>query len=163
PLIANHDPDDLRSDQMLVPPSVLHGGEFLFGTDNYGRDIFSRVVWGSRISVTVAFAAVTIGGIVGALFGLTSAFVGGWYDLVLQRFIDSVQAIPGVILALAIMAALGSSLTNVIIAIALGLIAMQARVIRAQALGIKENMYVEAARASGAPGSWILARHIMPN
>lgn len=164
PLIATHDPYELRVDKLFVPPLFASGGqEFVLGTDNYGRDLFSRIVWGSRISVTVAFVAVAIGSSIGAMLGLTSAFLGGKFDILIQRVIDAKQAIPGLILALAIMAALGSSLQNVVIAISIGLIATQTRVIRSQGLAIRETMYVEAARAMGATGPRILLQHMLPN
>ncbi|MBI2888144.1 MAG: ABC transporter permease [Chloroflexi bacterium] len=164
PWIAPYDPYELRVDKLFVPPAFSQGGqEFLLGTDNYGRDLFSRIVWGSRISITVSFIAVAIGSVIGALLGLTSGFVGGRFDLLVQRFIDAKQAIPGLILALAIMAALGQSMTNVIIAISIGLIAGQTRIIRSAALSVKENMYIEASRAIGCTGPRILFRHMLPN
>jgi len=164
PWIATHDPYELRVNALFVPPAFAEGGrEFLLGTDNYGRDLFSRIVWGSRISVYVAFTAVAVGSSIGALLGLTSAFVGGKFDIIVQRVIDAKYSIPALILALALMAALGSSVNNVIIAISINIIGSQCRVVRSTALGIKENMYIEAANAIGATGPRILFRHLLPN
>lgn len=159
PGIATHDPYELRVDSLFVPPNVDHR----FGTDNYGRDLFSRVVWGSQISVFVGFVSVAIGGVLGALIGLACGYFGGRFDMIVQRFVDAKQAIPGLVLALAIMAALGASVTNVIIAISIGLVTSQARIVRSQALAVKEMMYVEAARSIGCSDAWILFRHVMPN
>jgi len=164
PWIAPFDPYELRVNALFVPPAFAAGGrEFLLGTDNYGRDLFSRIVWGSRISVYVAFTAVAIGSTIGALLGLTSAFVGGKFDIIVQRVIDAKYSIPALILALALMAALGSSVNNVIIAISINIIGSQCRVVRSTALGIKENMYIDAANAIGATGPRILFRHLLPN
>lgn len=164
PIIAPYDAYELRSDKLFVPPAFAAGGSgFLLGTDNFGRDIFSRILWGSRTSVSVSLLSVAVGSIVGSLLGLTSGFVGGRFDLLVQRGIDALQAIPGLVLALAIMAALGQSVQNVITAIAIGLIAEQTRVLRSSALAVKEHTYVEAARAIGCTGQRILLRHILPN
>ena len=159
PTIATHDPYELRVDRLFLPPNQQN----LFGTDNYGRDLFSRLVWGSRISVYVGFVSVAVGGILGALIGLACGYLGGRFDMIVQRFVDAKQAIPGLVLALAIMAALGASLTNVIIAISIGLVTSQARIVRSQALAVREMMYVEAARGIGCSDFRILFRHIMPN
>ena len=164
PLIATHDPYQLRVDSLFVPPAFMAAGrEFLLWTDNYGRDLFSRIVWGSRISVYVAFTAVAIGSTIGALLGLTSAFLGGKFDIIVQRVIDAKYSIPALILALALMAALGASINNVIIAISINIIGSQTRVIRSAALAVKENMYIEAAPAPGGPGYPLLVRHLLPN
>lgn len=163
PIIATHDPYELRVDSLFVPPSFASGKEFILGTDNYGRDLFSRIVWGARISIYVSMVAVALGSTFGGMLGLLSGFVGGRFDIVVQRIIDAKLSIPGLILALSIMAALGASVNNVIIAISIGIIASQTRVIRSAALGIKQNMYIEAARAIGAPGYRILLQHMLPN
>ncbi|MBI2887868.1 MAG: ABC transporter permease [Chloroflexi bacterium] len=164
PWLAPYDPYELRVDHLFVPPAFAAGGqEFLLGTDNYGRDLLSRLIWGARISVYVGFVSVGVGSIIGALWGLSAAYLGGKFDLITLRFVDGMQAVPGLILALTIMAALGQSLTNVIIAIGFQLIDNQCRVIRSAGLAVRQTMYVEAARAIGAPDPRILLRHMLPN
>lgn len=164
PWIAPNDPSELRVDKLFKPPMFAAGGdEFILGTDNFGRDLFSRIVWGARISLYVSLTAVFFGSTFGGMLGLTSGYLGGRFDIIVQRIIDAKQSIPGLILALAIMAALGASVNNVIIAISIGIISSQTRVIRSAALGIKQNMYIEAAKAIGAPGIRVLLRHMLPN
>lgn len=164
PVLAPFDPNLINSGRQFVPPAFMSGGQqYLLGTDEFGRDLLSRIIWGARVSVAVSFSSVAIGSVIGGLLGLTSAFLGGKFDTFIQRVIDGIQAIPGLILALTIMAALGASMTNVIIAIALGLIVGQTRVMRATALGVIQNPYIESARSLGASGPWILLRHVLPN
>ena len=158
PLIAPHDPTD-SSFARDLPES----GDHLLGTDPLGRDVFSRLVMGSRISIYVGIVSVFAGITLGAVIGLITAYSGGIIDLVLQRFIDAIQAFPGLILAMAVMATLGPSLTNVIIAIAILMIPGGARVIRGTSLSIKEQTYVDAARAVGCSSVRIMALHIWPN
>ena len=158
PLIAPYDPTD-SSFKRDLPES----GDHLLGTDPLGRDIFSRLVMGSRISIYVGIVSVFAGISLGAVIGVITAYSGGVIDLVLQRFIDAIQAFPGLILAMAVMATLGQSLTNVIIAIAILMIPGGARVIRGTSLSIKEQTYVDAARAVGCSSIRIMARHIWPN
>ncbi|MBI4498095.1 MAG: ABC transporter permease [Chloroflexi bacterium] len=159
PLLAPYDPLELRVDQTFVPP----GGEFPLGTDNYGRDLFSRIVWGAQISLYVGILAVVFGTTTGALLGLVSGYFGGRLDFWLQRVMDSVMAFPGLVLALAIVAMLGQSITNVILAISIVIIPSASRVERSQALAIKQQMYIDAARAVGATDSRILMFHMLPN
>jgi peptide/nickel transport system permease protein len=159
PVVAPYDPYELRVDHMFAPP----GPTFYLGTDDYGRDIYSRIIYGARISLYVGILAVTLGTTTGAFLGLVSGFLGGRVDTVIQRIMDSLLAFPALILALAIVAALGQSTTNVIIAVAVVLMPTAARVIRASVLSIKENVFVEAGRAIGCGNMRILLRHIMPN
>jgi peptide/nickel transport system permease protein len=159
PVVAPYDPYELRVDQLFTPP----GPTFYLGTDDYGRDIFSRIIYGSRISLYVGVLAVVLGTTTGAFLGLVSGFVGGRTDTVIQRIMDSLLAFPALILALAIVAALGQSTTNVIIAVGVVLMPTAARVIRSSVLSIKENIFVEAGRAIGCGNLRILLRHIMPN
>lgn len=159
PLISPYDPYEMRFDQLFAPP----GGQFLLGTDNYGRDILSRIMWGSRISLMVGCLSVLFGITSGALLGLVSGFVGGKVDSISQRFIDILMAFPVLILALCVVAALGPSVRNVIIAVSIVLIPQGTRVVRSSALAVRETQYVDAARAVGASNWHILMNHILPN
>ena len=140
-------------------PSVEHW----FGTDEFGRDLLSRIMYGARIALFVGFAASFIGCTIGGLLGVTSAYVGGRLDLLLERLMDILLAFPQLILALAIASILGPSVPNVVIAIAIPIIPRAARVVRATALAVKENVYVEAVAALGAAQARIVLRHIVPN
>ena len=140
-------------------PSVEHW----FGTDEFGRDLMSRIMYGARIALFVGFTASFIGCTIGGLLGVTSAYVGGKLDLLLERLMDILLAFPQLILALAIASILGPAVQNVVIAIAIPIIPRAARVVRATALAVKENVYVEAVAALGAPQRRIVLRHIVPN
>jgi peptide/nickel transport system permease protein len=140
-------------------PSVEHW----FGTDEFGRDLMSRIIYGARIALFVGFTASFIGCTIGGLLGVTSAYVGGRVDLLLERLMDILLAFPQLILALAIASILGPSVPNVVIAIAIPIIPRAARVVRATTLAVKENVYVEAVSALGAPQPRIVLRHIVPN
>jgi peptide/nickel transport system permease protein len=140
-------------------PSVEHW----FGTDEFGRDLMSRIMYGARIALFVGFTASFVGCSIGGLLGVTSAYVGGKLDLLLERFMDILLAFPQLILALAIASILGPAVQNVVIAIAIPIIPRAARVVRATALAVKENVYVEAVAALGAPQRRIVLRHIVPN
>jgi peptide/nickel transport system permease protein len=140
-------------------PSVEHW----FGTDEFGRDLLSRIMYGARIALFVGFAASFIGCTIGGLLGVTSAYVGGRLDLLLERLMDILLAFPQLILALAIASILGPAVQNVVIAISIPIIPRAARVVRATALSVKENVYVEAVSALGAPQHRIVLRHIVPN
>ena len=158
PLIAPYDPLDASFARSL-PVS----GEHWLGTDPLGRDVFSRVIMGSRISIYVGIVSVFIGVSLGAFIGIVTAYAGGVLDLVVQRFVDAIQAFPGLVLAMAIMVTLGQSINNVIIAIAILLVPGGARIIRGSALSIKEQTYIDSARAVGCSHIRIMARHIFPN
>lgn len=159
PLLVAHDPDAIGAGARLSPPLQ---GHFL-GTDYLGRDIWSRLVYGSRVSLIVGLAASLLGATLGALLGLCSGYFSGQVDNVIQRVMDTLMAFPMLILAIAIIAALGASLTNVILAICLPVVPRAARVVRSAALGIKSTYYVDAARALGCSHRAILFRHILPN
>jgi peptide/nickel transport system permease protein len=159
PLLTSHDPVEMRLSDRQLPPSRAH----FFGTDEFGRDVFTRVLYGGRISLRVGIIAVSIGMIVGSVIGLAAGYFGRWFDMVSQRFIDVMLAFPDLILALAIVAVLGPSLTNVMIAIGISSIPVYARVMRGQVLSLREKEYVEAARAAGAGHMRLIFRHILPN
>ena len=158
PLIAPYEP--LKSDfrHMTKPPAAPH----YFGTDQIGRDTLSRVIYGSRASLTVAIGAVVFGTTLGALWGLASGYFGGRIDIISQRIIEFLQSFPDLILAMAIAMALGAGFSTVIVAIAITRIPFGGRVIRAVVLSLKELSYVEAARGLGASHLRIMARHILP-
>ena len=158
PLLAPHDP--LRSNfrRMQKPPDA----QSYFGTDQIGRDTLSRVIHGSRASLTVAAGAVLFGTTLGAIWGLACGYLGGRFDLISQRAIEFMQSFPDLILAMAIAMALGGGLGTVIVAIAITRVPFGGRVIRAVVLSLKEMSYVEAARGVGASKLRIMARHILP-
>ena len=143
---------------MSKPPSAVHW----FGTDQIGRDILSRVIYGSRASLTVAIGAVLLGTTTGALWGLASGYFGGRFDLISQRINEFLQSFPDLILAMAIALALGAGMGTVIVAIAVTRIPFAGRVIRSVVLSLKELSYVEAARGVGASHMRVMLRHILP-
>jgi ABC-type dipeptide/oligopeptide/nickel transport system permease subunit len=159
PVISPYDP--LKQDYLAIAqaPSSAHW----LGTDDLGRDVLSRIIYGTRVSLQVGAISVAIAVVFGAVLGLISGYVGGVVDEVIMRFVDSVQAFPGLILALGLTAALGPSIRNVMIAIGFISSPTIARLARAQTLSIRESEYVSAARVSGASASRIIARHIWPN
>jgi peptide/nickel transport system permease protein len=158
PYLAPYEP--LKSDfrAMSKPPDARH----YFGTDQIGRDTFSRVIHGSRASLTVGFAAVLLGTTLGALWGLASGYLGGRFDILSQRMIEFMQSFPDLILAMAIAMALGAGTGTVIVAIAITRIPFGGRVIRSVVLSLKEMSYVEAARGLGASNLRVMLRHILP-
>ena len=159
PFIATHDPYNIDPFNQYAAPS----SELWFGGDQLGRDIYSRIVYGTRISLVVGIISALIGSSVGMLIAVSSAYFGGMTDLLSQRVMDGMMAFPALILAIAIMAALGASLTNVIIALTVVYIPSTARILRSQALAIKEMDYVLAARSVGA-GHWrVMLYHMVPN
>jgi peptide/nickel transport system permease protein len=164
PMIAPYDPRQIiREENNRVPVYVAPGSAYLLGTDHVGRDILSRIIYGARISLYVGFGAVLIGVTGWFVVGLVSAYAGGAVDLIVQRVVDAMMAVPGLVIVLAMMAVLGSSLNNVIIAIVIGMLAPVVRTVRSQVLSVKEMEYVVAARAVGAPSARIIGRHLMPN
>jgi peptide/nickel transport system permease protein len=158
PLIATHDPiDNDVANQFTGPNSTYY-----FGTDQLGRDLFSRIVYGARTSLYVGIFTVAFGTTSGAILGIVSAYYSK-LDFLIQRVVDAMLAIPNLLLALAIISVLGPSLTNTIIAIGIGFIPGTTRVLRAQAISIQQRPYVEAARSIGASDLRIVVRHIAPN
>jgi peptide/nickel transport system permease protein len=158
-LLAPYDPYELRISQMFASP----GRTFLLGTDEYGRDLLSRLLYGARVSLYVGLLAVGFGTTSGALLGLVSGYFRGKTDFVLQRLMDWLMAFPTLVLALAIVAALGQSTFNVILAVAVVIVPTAARVIRATVLTVREQAFVEAGRAIGCSDGRLLFQHILPN
>ncbi|MFH1857234.1 MAG: ABC transporter permease [Candidatus Omnitrophota bacterium] len=161
PFIAGHDPyrTSLTEDDMLQPPSLKH----FMGTDDLGRDIFSRMVYGARISLSVGFVAVAISLLVGVVLGAISGFYGGKVDFVIMRFVEIMMCLPRIYFILMIITFLGPNITNVMIVIGLTSWAGLARMVRAEFLTQKERDYVLAARACGSSNLKIIFRHILPN
>jgi peptide/nickel transport system permease protein len=159
PFLTRFDPVTTNSALSLAPPSAEH----IFGCDFLGRDIYSRIVYGARISLAVGLGAAALGCVVGVALGLTSGYLGGWIDLIIQRLVDIMQALPVLILALMMAAALGPAIDNTILAISIPLIPYSARVIRSNTLALREMPYVEAARAVGMSEFRIAVRHVLPN
>jgi peptide/nickel transport system permease protein len=157
-VIATHDP--VRTS---MRPLAEPGADHWLGTDNLGRDLWSRVVHGSRISLAVGVASTLLGAVVGGIIGLLSGYVGGRTDLLSQRVMDIMQALPILVLALVLAAAMGPSLTNAIVAISIPIIPRAARVIRSSVLAIREFAYIEAARALGVRHLRVAFRHVLPN
>ena len=145
-------------DTLNSPPSAKHW----FGVDPLGRDIFSRLLMGSRISLTAGFVSVAVGAVIGTVLGLVAGFYGGWWDRAIMRLCDVLFAFPGILLAIAIVAILGSGMANVIIAVSIFSIPTFARLVRGNTLSLKHLTYVEAARSIGASDATIVLRHIFP-
>jgi glutathione transport system permease protein len=158
PFIAPYDPYAIDYGNAMMPPSPQHWA----GTDIYGRDILSRIIYGTRISLTVGISSVTIGAIVGVSLGLLSGFFGGFLDEIIMRSADVLFAFPGILLAIAVVAILGPGLVNVVAAVAIFSIPTFARIVRSNTLSLKESLYVRAARSMGASNKRIMFVHIMP-
>lgn len=158
-VIETHDPIVQDIPHRLTAP----GADYWFGSDPFGRDVYSRIIHGARISLYVGLVAVIIGAVSGTIVGISSAYFGGRYDLIIQRSVDALLAFPSLVLALALVSALGASINNVTIAISIAFAPPIARMSRASALSVKEEVYVEAARAVGASPLRVMARHVLPN
>ena len=157
--ITRYDPTATNAAASLARP----GADYWLGADFMGRDMWARIVYGARISLVVGIGSTALSCIFGVTIGLFSGYFGGWFDLVVQRFMDMLQALPLLVLALVMAAALGPSVTNTIIAISIPLVPSVARVIRANTLMLRELPYVEAARAAGMNEAAIAWRHVLPN
>ena len=159
PIISPHDPLAQSPDDSYLPPGPGH----LLGTDELGRDLLSRILWGARVSLPVALVAVVVGLVGGGALGLVCGYRGGLTDLLLMRLVDALLAFPGLILAIAIVAALGPSLVNAMVAIGIVAIPVYARLVRGQILQLKQLEFITAARSMGASPLRIVFQHLVPN
>ncbi|WP_322622036.1 nickel transporter permease [Aedoeadaptatus coxii] len=159
PLIATQAPEAQDLAARFQSPSAAH----FFGTDNFGRDIFSNVVYGARISLFIGLVATIISVIIGTIIGAVAGFFGGAVDNLMMRLVDIILSIPSLILAIAISAVLGTGIRNLILAVSLSSITNYARIVRASVLSVKEQEYVEAAKIGGASNFRLIFRHILPN
>ena len=159
PAIFPYDPNVADLDHVLLPPSLAHP----FGTDHLGRDLLTRVVFGTRVSFLIGILAVAFSASLGVPVGLVSGVRGGVVDLVVQRFVDLLLAFPGFLLALTLIAVLGVGVTNVVVSVGLAAVPQYVRLARGVALSVKEQAYIEAARAAGVGEGRILVRHVLPN
>jgi len=159
PVLTPEDPLEQQYGRVLTGPNSSN----LFGTDQFGRDILSRIVAGSRQSLMVAAIAIAIASSIGTLLGLVTGYYGGWIDMLIQRLIDVQLAFPGVLFALAVVAVLGPGLRNAMIAVGISLVPSYARMVRGAVLSVRENAYIEAARVVGVGDVRLVARHILPN
>ena len=159
PLISTFDPNKMDTRASLLAPSAEH----IFGTDQFGRDVFSRVIHGGRVSLEVALTAVFTAVVVGGLIGLVTGYYGGWTDTVAMRFMDVLIAFPSLLLALFLVASLGADLKNLILAISLTRVPYFARLVRAEVMALAQRPFIAASRTMGASDLRVLARHLLPN
>jgi peptide/nickel transport system permease protein len=160
PLLAPHDPyAQVLSDRLVGPGSPGH----LLGTDQFGRDLLSRLIYGARVSLQAGVVAVTIGAGVGLILGLTAGYLGGWVDMLIGRLFDIILSFPTILLALAIIAILGPSLMNVIIAIGITTVPNYGRVLRGAMIAVRKREFMQASEAFGASSLYVLTRHALPN
>ncbi|WP_068775854.1 ABC transporter permease [Paenibacillus sp. FJAT-26967] len=157
--IASYDPTEMNADILLQPPGLFH----LFGTDYFGRDVFSVMVYGSRDSLFIGIGSVLLGGTVGAIIGSLAGYAGGWIDTILMRLIDVLMTIPGLLLSLAIAAALGPSLFNIVLAVSVSIVPKFARVVRSQIMSVRYRPFVTASRSIGAGNLHIFMKHVIPH
>lgn len=157
--IAPYDPKLQNYAAMLDPPSSSH----LLGTDDLGRDVFSRLIHGASASVYAAVLAVTVAAVLGVPVGLVAGYVGGWTDQIISRILDTFLSFPAIVLAIAVTGVLGIGLTNAMLSVGIVFAPQLARLVRARALVLKQELYVEASQCFGASSGWILTRHILPN
>ena len=159
PQLSHYSPIKQDLLHRLQPPSMAH----YFGTDELGRDIFTRIVWGCRTSLVIGLSAVAIGCVFGTTIGCIAGFYGGWVDNVLMRCVDVLMAVPNLMLGISIVAALGNSIFNLILAIGLGQMAGFARVTRSSVITVRAEQYIEAARSTGASNLRIIWKYVLPN
>ncbi|MBI4340443.1 MAG: ABC transporter permease [Chloroflexi bacterium] len=158
-VVRPYDPIQMNFLERLEGPSAKHW----FGTDPFGRDVFSSILGGARVSIYVGFASVTLGAGLGGIWGIASGYLGGKFDLVSQRLVDVKQSIPTLALALAVVATFGNSLNMVVLAISLGALGGAVRVVRSQAITVRHTTFIDAARALGSTDLRIILRHVLPN
>jgi len=159
PVIAPYGPNEIHGLKIVQPPSST----FVLGTDALARDVFSRILYGARVSLMVGFGAVGLSILLSTIIGILSGYIGGFFDTVIQRCVDAIMSFPWLIIMLTVMAILGPGIRNVILALALAMFAGGSRVVRGAVLSIKESEYVMAARAVGCKQWMIILRHILPN
>ncbi|WP_257029213.1 ABC transporter permease [Neobacillus driksii] len=159
PLLAPYDPYEINLENKLIPPSTDHW----MGTDDKGRDILSRILYGSRLSMGIGITAVIFGAFFGIIFGLIAGYYGKWIDSTIMRIMDILLAFPGILLALAIISTLGPGLINVTIAVGAYSIPLFARIVRGSTLEVKRLEYIDAVRSLGADDLTIIFKHILPN
>ncbi|MEK8127946.1 ABC transporter permease [Paenibacillus filicis] len=157
--VTSYSPTKIDPTSLMQPPGRLHW----LGTDYFGRDVYTLIVYGARDSLLLGLASVLVGGVAGAALGTLSGYIGGWVDALVMRFIEVLMTIPGILLALAIAAATGPSLTNVVLAIAASAVPRYARVMRSQILSVKHRHFVLASRSIGSTGLRIFFKHVLPN
>lgn len=157
--LSSYDPILMNTKERMLPPSAAHP----FGTDNFGRDVYTRALYGGRISLQVGIISVSIGAVIGTLLGLLAAYYRGWIDAVIMRFVDVLMAFPSILLALAIVAFMGRSLPNVMIAVGISNIPVFARIVRGSALSVLQMEYVTAASLIGCGPRRVILRHVLPN
>lgn len=164
-VLAPHDPAQINPTEMLKPPAWAEGGskEYFLGTDNLGRDMLSRVIHGSRVSLLVGVASVILAGIIGVVVGLVSGYYGGWIDSVLMRIVDSFLSIPNILFALVFLTVFGPSVPTLIVVLGVTNWVAYARIVRGETLSIKEREFVKAAHSMGVKDRVIIIRHITPN
>ncbi len=156
---APYEPNEIELGNALKPPSLAHW----LGTDEFGRDVLSRILYGSRLSLSVGFFAVMIGLVIGGFLGIVSAYYGGPLGMIVMRIMDILLAIPGIMLAIALVAVLGSGMINVVIAVGIYNIPSFARLARSTALSVREELFITAARMTGTSELRIILRHMLPN
>lgn len=165
PFIAPYDPNKIGTSSLLAPPMWLNGGSagHILGTDNLGRDILSRIIYGSRISILVGVFSVLVAGVIGVTFGLLAGYYGGIMDHIIMRFVDSFLAIPTILFALVFLAVLDPGVLTLIFVIGMTKWVLYARLVRSETLSIKERDYVKAAKTTGVKNGTIIRKHILPN
>jgi peptide/nickel transport system permease protein len=158
-IIAPYSSVEIRPEAILQPPNAQH----LFGTDDFGRDVFSRIIYGTRVSLMVCIISVGVCSVLGLILGVAAGYFGGWIDLVIMRVVDALFAFPVVLLAIAVVAVLGPGLENATLALGIIFTPAYARVARSAALVVMQEQYIEAARSLGASDAHIMRRELLPN
>lgn len=164
-VLAPHDPTQTNAAAMLLPPFWLEGGttEYILGTDNLGRDILSRIIYGTQVSLLVGIMAVIIAGAIGAVLGLVSGYYGGFIDTIVMRLVDAFLAIPGILITLVILSIVGPGLWTLIVVLGVTNWVGYARIVRGEVLSVKEREFVKAAQSIGVKDHVIMRKHLLPN